>query len=207
MSLLRQPGTGRGPACWLVLLCVIAFSCVEDCIGQAQNSNDFLAASTPGRFQAAVRAGIKHILITDHLDMTKSPREPDADPEAQALNNGVARIRETTLSVGVRHQVSPLEKGALMRAETRPVSRTSLRRNRGWRVCLAFVFKMTPPFIKFNFLLWLLRRCSVALELRAWLMEVLRITERFLTGTCSAHNHFILSASAHMRPTSVGNYL
>lgn len=116
MSLLRQPGTGRGPACWL--LCVIAISCVGDCIGQAQNSNDFLAASTPDKFQAAVRAGIKHILITDHLDMTESPREPDADPEAQALNNGVARVRETTQSIGVRHQFSPMEKGVLLRAET-----------------------------------------------------------------------------------------
>lgn len=69
---------------------------------------------------------------------------------------------------------------------------------------------MAPNFIKFDLLLWLLRRCSVALKLRAWLMDELQITERFLTGTCSAYHrdplpHLRLPPSVHMRPTSMGS--
>lgn len=64
----------------------------------------FITASTPSGFQRSIRAGVKHILVTNHLDMTKVFTEPDMDAEAEALSTAVGRVLETTTSIAVREQ-------------------------------------------------------------------------------------------------------
>lgn len=53
--------------------------------------------------------GVKHILITEHLDMTDSQTEPDLDEKVQGLDRAIGRVRETTRSIGVRSLLSRLK--------------------------------------------------------------------------------------------------
>eukprot|EP00892_Ulva_mutabilis_P000465 jgi/Ulvmu1/10419/UM062_0015.1 len=93
----------------LALISAFVIFCIAPSAGELSGPNDpkFLAVATPGKFQDAIRAGVQHILITEHLDMTNSPTEQDMDPEVQALNRGVGRLWETTRSIGGRCTTPP----------------------------------------------------------------------------------------------------
>eukprot|EP00892_Ulva_mutabilis_P000468 jgi/Ulvmu1/10421/UM062_0017.1 len=59
----------------------------------------FFAAAAPGTFQDAIWAGVRHIVLTDHMDMTASPTAPDMDHEVEALNAAIGRVQFTTRSI------------------------------------------------------------------------------------------------------------
>lgn len=65
----------------------------------------FASVSTPEEFQTALREGVIHIVVTQHLDMVDSETEPDLQPPIEALNNAVGRLSNTTLSIVVRSAV------------------------------------------------------------------------------------------------------
>lgn len=99
------PAPRRGLKCKFTccLAMLWAISCAGSCVGQHSSSRlPFIAAATPGRFQDAMRAGVEHILLMEHLDMTRSPTEPDMDEQAEALDTAIGRLQETTKSIGVR---------------------------------------------------------------------------------------------------------
>ena len=61
------------------------------------------AVTSPSQFQEAVRSGVKHIVINEHLDMTTTPSfsettRPDAGAIAVVLNSN----REYTNTIRVR---------------------------------------------------------------------------------------------------------
>lgn len=64
-------------------------------------SLDLRRVSSPSAFQAALDAGVRHIVLTSHLDMRRSPSPPDI-LGAEALNAGVARLDKRTVSIVVR---------------------------------------------------------------------------------------------------------
>lgn len=89
-----------GVACCLALL-GWAISSAEPCLAQQeQQTLQFYAAGTPELFQAAMLDGVKHILLTEHLDMTDSPIE--IDEEAQRQKQAIGVLKESTRSIGVR---------------------------------------------------------------------------------------------------------
>lgn len=111
MVLLRMPRPVRAPryglrlACGLTLQLLWAITCAVPCVGQREQQRrplQLLPVDSPGMFQDAMHNGIRHILLTEHLDMTESPTEPDLDAETQGLDMAIGRLRETTRSIGVR---------------------------------------------------------------------------------------------------------
>lgn len=64
---------------------------------------EFAAVSTPDEFQAALRAGVNHIVLKAHLDMIDSTPEPDLQ-RVEALDGAIGRVLNTTLSIMVRCQ-------------------------------------------------------------------------------------------------------
>lgn len=90
------------------LLSVFLLVCAQPSVGDVGGgfAPKFITATTPGRLQDAISAGVQHVLITGHMDMTKSPLERDMDSQVQALNGGIGRLKETTRSIGVRLQLS-----------------------------------------------------------------------------------------------------
>lgn len=64
--------------------------------------DDFIqTVRTPKAFQAALKAGVRHIVIAAHLDMRKSPSPPKIKGR-ESLNNAVGRLKDTTVSIVVR---------------------------------------------------------------------------------------------------------
>lgn len=87
----------------LAVLTAAVIIYVDPCVGELSDPSlpRFLDVATPGKFQDAIRAGIQHILITEHMNMTASPTENDMDNPVQALNGAIGRVKETTKSIGV----------------------------------------------------------------------------------------------------------
>ena len=61
----------------------------------------FVSVRTPKEFQAALEAGVRHIVLTAHLDMRQSPSPPRIKGK-ESLNNAVGRLEDTTVSIVVR---------------------------------------------------------------------------------------------------------
>ena len=81
-----------------------AVFCCQPCCGDGAESDvlQLFIATSPSRFQDAIRAGVKHIVLTEHMDMTAVRTEIDMDPAEEALSTAVGRVAFTTRSIVVR---------------------------------------------------------------------------------------------------------
>lgn len=62
-----------------------------------------VVVATPGQFQEAVRAGVEHIVISDHLDMTQTPRFSETTVMDSGMIAVVPSIAESSIrSIRVR---------------------------------------------------------------------------------------------------------
>ena len=69
--------------------------------------DDFFAnVGTPMEFQAALKAGVRHIVLTAHLDMRQSPSPPSIQGK-ESLNNVVGRVEDTTVSINIVVRIPP----------------------------------------------------------------------------------------------------
>lgn len=62
----------------------------------------FAAVSTPGELRRALRRGVNHIVLIQHMDLIDAKTEPDLPRQMEALDNAVGRVLNTTLSIVVR---------------------------------------------------------------------------------------------------------
>lgn len=85
------------PYFWIIL------SFVTKTVGNASNARPGLGVSTPSQFQEAVRAGIKHVVIKDHLDMRNTAKFSYATKLDTGMIAIVANARnQYTSSIRVR---------------------------------------------------------------------------------------------------------
>ena len=84
-----------------LLLPFLNFACQVS--GSLEVSLDSPVASveSPKQLQDAARAGVPHIVVTAHLDMSSSRKAHDPSG-LQALNTAVVRMQKSTLSIVVR---------------------------------------------------------------------------------------------------------
>lgn len=89
------------------LLCLSAQLCFCSPEPDSENgSNDFVAVATADTLQRAVSAGVRHILLTQHLSMLSSTKSRPEDRAAESLQTAILRIQASTISIVVR--IAPL---------------------------------------------------------------------------------------------------
>lgn len=62
---------------------------------------EFSAVSTPEQLRRALRAGVNHIVVTQHMDAVDARAERDFRPHTAALNSALGRVKTTTLTIKV----------------------------------------------------------------------------------------------------------
>lgn len=86
-----------GAAALITAMAACALFAAHPCRGEVDEAQDppFAAVDTPRLLQAAIRAGVRHVVLTGHMDMTSLPTEAGMDPEVQALNTAFGRVSNT----------------------------------------------------------------------------------------------------------------
>lgn len=71
------------------------------CLAQGHVRTDIRAVATDVQFQRAVRDNVRHIVVTDHIDMFASQTELEG--QGESLDTAVVVVKSETKSIVVRY--------------------------------------------------------------------------------------------------------
>lgn len=105
-------GRCRQPAMLLLInvYVILLLSSIASVSGNASATPEAVVVSNPSQFQRAVRQGVNHIVIAEHLDMTNTPRFS----ETTIMDAGMIFIvpndqNEYTKSIRVRRSATQMQ--------------------------------------------------------------------------------------------------
>lgn len=78
-------------------------------VSDAGTLSESVVVTTPAELQEAVRSGLRHVIINDHLDLTQAPRFSETTVlDSSVLAVGQTRSGQYTASIQVRPPGYPL---------------------------------------------------------------------------------------------------